>query len=125
MDSLIKKVLPVAGRAMIAVMAVFFGLGHLTGADQMVGAVPIPGGVFWVYFTGVCLIAGAVGLFVPRVAKLAGALLGLLILIFALGVHAPNMGGEGAQKAMMSFFKDLAIAGGAWLAAVVSDMKGH
>ncbi|MEQ8352451.1 MAG: DoxX family protein [Leptospiraceae bacterium] len=124
MDNVIKKVLPVAGRAMIAAMAVFFGLGHLTGADQMVGAVPIPGGVIWVYFTGVCLIAGGVGLFIPKVAKLAGALLGLLILIFALTIHAPKMAG-GDQGAMMNFFKDLAIAGGAWLAAVISDMKGQ
>ena len=125
MDSLIKKVLPVAGRAMIAAMAVFFGLGHLMNGSAMAGMVPVPGGAFWVYFTGACLIAGGVGLFVPKVAKLAGALLGLLILIFALAIHAPNMGGEGAQNAMMSFFKDLAIAGGAWLAAVVSDSKGH
>lgn len=123
MDNAVKKILPVAGRAMVAVMAVFFGLGHFMNAQGMAGMVPVPGGVFWVYFTGVCLIAGGVGLFVPKVAKLAGVLLGLLILIFALAIHAPKMGGD--QGAMMSFFKDLAIAGGAWLAAVVSDLKGQ
>ena len=123
MDNAVKKILPVAGRGMIAVMAVFFGLGHFMSTGEMVGAVPVPGGAFWVYFTGVCLIAGGVGLFVPKVAKLAGVLLGLLILIFALGVHLRFFIATGEQSHLMPLFKDLAIAGGAWLAAVVSDLK--
>ncbi len=124
MDSLIKKVLPVAGRALIAIMALYFGLGHFMATEKLATYVPIPGGAIWVYITGICLIAGAVGLFVPQVAKLSGVLLGALILIFALSMHLPNWI-NGVALADQNFFKDLAIAGGAWLAAVVSDSKGH
>lgn len=120
MNDLVNKILPIAGRALITVMAVFFGIGHMTGADQMAGMVPVPGGVIWVYFTGLCLIAGGVGIFIPKVAELAGLLLGVLILIFAFAVHAPRMGD---QSHMISFFKDVGLAGGAWLAAVVAHRK--
>ena len=83
--------------------------------------VPVPGGVFWVYFTGICLIAGAVGLFIPKLAQLAGALLGVLILIFAFSIHLPAINGEHGQEHLMLFFKDLGIAGGAWLVAVLAS----
>ncbi|MCB1139407.1 MAG: DoxX family protein [Leptospiraceae bacterium] len=125
MNNVVNKLLPTAGKALVTVMAVMFGLAHFMNAEGLASMVPVPGGVLWVYFTGVCLIAGGVGIFIPKVARLAGLLLGVLILIFAFGIHAPKLGAEGqaGQVAMISFLKDLGLAGAAWLAAVVSDLK--
>ena len=39
---------------------------HIMGADKMAGMVPIPGGVFWVYFTGVAMIAAGVSIIIRK-----------------------------------------------------------
>lgn len=78
----------------------------------MAGMVPIPGGVIWVYLTGVALIAAAVAILIDKKAKLASFLLAVLLLVFVLTIHLKGaMGGD--QMAMASLLKDLAIAGGA------------
>ena len=60
----------------------------------MAGMVPIPGGAIWVYLTGLAMLAFIVSVFVGKFDKLAGTLLGIMILIFALGLHLPNLMGE-------------------------------
>lgn len=99
-----------------AVMAVF-GLGHLGNADAMAGMVPIPGGVIWVYITGLALIAAAVSIFIGKMDKLAAVLLALMLLIFALSMHLPSMMGGENPMAMPSFMKDLGLAGAALMYA--------
>jgi uncharacterized membrane protein len=74
-----------------------FGVSHFTQAEKMAGMVPVPGGVFWVYFTGVAMLAAAVGI------------------ITNFNMRAQNE----AQRMMpmISFLKDLGLAGGAWAIA--------
>src|ERR1043166_5960693 len=58
LDALTTKV----ARAAFALPFAVFGLFHFVNANAMAGFVPVPGGVFWVYFTGAALVAGAVGI---------------------------------------------------------------
>jgi hypothetical protein len=85
--------------------------------------VPVPGGVFWVYFTGVAILAAAVGIITnfKGLGALAAFLTEVLMLIYAFTVHLPHLmhAQDEAQRMvpMMSFLKDLGLAGGAWAIA--------
>ncbi len=112
--------LPVAGKYMFAIPMAVFGIFHLMNANGMSGMVPsfIPGGVIWVYLTGVALIAAAVAIIIGKRAKMATQLLGLMLLLFAILVHLVAVT-NGNDSSMPSLLKDLALAGGAWY------MSGH
>jgi uncharacterized membrane protein len=104
------------GRPLFAAVFAIFGLLHLAMGGNMTGAVPawVPGpAVLWVYLTGVAMVAAAISLFTGRQEKLAAALLGVLLLIFALTVQLPMVIG-GNQMAMPSLLKDIALAGAAF-----------
>lgn len=92
-----------------------FGVLHLMSGDAMSGIVPawIPGGVFWVYLTGLCLLAAPIAVLIDKKAKLAFLLLGVLLMIFAITIHLVAVIG-GDQMAMSSFLKDFALAGAAF-----------
>ena len=102
-----------------AVPFLIFGLFHFMNASQMAGMVPIPGGVFWVYLTGLAHLAAAISIIIEKKTRLAGLLLGLMLIIFALSVHLPEVIGSGGENAnaMSNFLKDTALAGGAWIIA--------
>ena len=108
------------GKYLFAIPMLMFGIGHMTNANAMSGMVPIPGGVFWIYLTGAALIAAAVSIAIGKMDKLATALLGLMLIIFALSIHLPGMmGSEGMEQQafMASMMKDLALGGAAWFYA--------
>ncbi|MCB9283299.1 MAG: DoxX family protein [Lewinellaceae bacterium] len=113
-----------AGRYLLIVPALIFGVMHMMNASEMASMVPIPGGVVWVYITGLAMIAAAVAVVIGKYDKLAAALLGLLILIYALTIHLPGVlkAGDDAQMMAMymgNFLKDVGLAGGAWVYAAV------
>jgi putative oxidoreductase len=106
---------PVA-TALISLPFLVFGAGHFFGADGMAAFVPswVPGGgLFWVYVTGIAMIAGGVGVWTKKLAVPAALGLALLMVTFALTVHLPLLGDEAMGKlATMGLLKDLALAGG-------------
>ena len=104
------------GKYLFAIPMLVFGLFHFMSASDMAGMVPIPGGVFWIYLTGVALVAAAVSMVIGKMDKLAAVLLGLMLLIFALSIHLPAVAG-GDQSAMPMLLKDVALAGGALMYA--------
>ena len=75
----------------------------------MAGMVPIPGGVIWVYLTGLALVLAAVSMIIKKKMALATMLLGIMLVIFALSIHLP-----GGQDSMPMLLKDLGLAGGAF-----------
>lgn len=114
------------GKIVFSLVLLIFGLFHFMNASGMSGMVPewVPGGVFWVYATGVFLIAGAVAIIINRMASLAALLLAVLLLIFVLTIHLPSVmaGGDGAQMAMTMLLKDLSMAAAAlYISAHVAD----
>ncbi len=52
------------GRIVFAIPFAIFGLMHLMMANNMAGMVPtyVPGGVFWVYLTGLALVAATISI---------------------------------------------------------------
>lgn len=117
MNSTIGKI----GRFVYAIPFAIFGLFHFMNASAMAGMVPFPGGVFWVYLTGVALIGASVALIIQKEVKLVALLLGIMLLIFALSIHLPGVisGGEGMQNSMSSMLKDLALSGAAFFVSGV------
>ena len=106
---------PVA-RALLTVPFAIPGVMHLTAGASMAAVVPawVPGGVIWVYLTGIALLAGAIGIHLKKWALPAGLGLAALMLVFAFTVHLPAMADEATrQMAMVGFMKDLGLAGGA------------
>lgn len=103
---------------MFAIPFAIFGIFHFMSADMMAGMAP--GGVIMVYLTGVALIAAAVSIIIGKMDKLAAVLLGVMLLIFAALVHAPNIASD--QMEMMNVMKNIIMAGGAFMyAAHASD----
>ncbi len=103
------------GKIVFALPFGVFGLMHLMMGDQMAGMVPsfLPGGVLWIYLSGLCLLAACISILIGKMTKMASMLLGLLLLIFVLTIHLPAvMGGD--QMAMSSVLKDLSLAGAAF-----------
>ena len=106
------------GKYLFAVPFAVFGIMHLMNADAMAGMAPF-GGSIMVYITGLALIAAAVSIIIGKMDKLATALLGLMLLLFVLLIHAKglaNAADAGASAmAMSGLLKDLALAGAAWM----------
>ena len=114
-----KTITDLLGRILFAVPFGIFGLFHFMNASDMAGMVSIPGGVFWVYLTGLALLAAAVSILTNIKAKLALQLLGVMLLVFALGIHLPDVLG-GHDMSMPSLLKDTSLAGAAfWLSGIM------
>ena len=79
-------------RYLFGVPFIVFGIFHFTSAGAMAGMIPgwLPGGVFWVYLTGLGLILAPVSLFMGKKDKLAMLLLALMLVICPLLVHLPG-----------------------------------
>ncbi len=105
------------GRYLYALPFGVFGILHFMNAGQMAGMVPIPGGVFWVYLTGLAMLAACISIIIGMKARLATILLGAMLLIFVLSIHLPAVIGGEVQSSMPNLLKDLALAGGAWFFA--------
>lgn len=105
------------GRYLYALPFGVFGILHFMNAGQMAGMVPIPGGVFWVYLTGLAMLAACISILIEQKVRLATILLGIMLLIFVLSIHLPAVIGGEMQSSMPNLLKDLALAGGAWIIA--------
>jgi uncharacterized membrane protein len=104
------------GRMLFALPFAVFGIMHLMMAGNMAGMVPswLPGGVFWVYLTGLALIAATIAIITKKHISLAALLLGILMFVFVLTVHLPGLMG-GSQMAMSGLLKDFALGGAAFM----------
>ncbi len=109
------KILGFIGKLMFIVPMAYFGFDHLGDANAKASSVPdfLPMSVLWVYLTGMGLVLASIAIIVGKKARLAAQLLGLMLLLFAIMVHLPA-GLAGNNSETLVFFKDLALAGGAW-----------
>lgn len=110
------------GKYIYAVPFALFGIMHLMNANAMAGMAPF-GGAIIVYITGLALIAAAVSIIIGKMDKLGAALLGVMLLLFALLVHGSGVANAAddmaAQMSMSNMLKDLALAGAAWMYAAM------
>jgi len=111
-------------RILFAIPFAVFGLLHVTGADKMAGYVPIPGGAFWVYLTGVAMIAAAISIFTGKWTKIACISLAALLFVIIVTMQIPGLfNPQMAQMAMSGLLKDTSLMGGALLLAGMYDRK--
>ncbi|PIW70535.1 MAG: DoxX family protein [Ignavibacteriales bacterium CG12_big_fil_rev_8_21_14_0_65_30_8] len=111
-----KQLTTTVARVIFAIPFLVFGIMHFMKAGDMAGYVPsfIPGGVFWIYLTGLALIAASVSILIQKKAKLACLLLAIMLMIFVLTIHLPGVFNEATrQMSMSSMLKDLALCGAA------------
>ena len=106
------------GRILFAIPFAVFGLLHFIYGSNMAGIVPswLPGAIFWVYLTGLAMIAAAVALITKKQIFLASILLAVLMLIFVLTVHLPSALSGGQMSGLL---KDFALGGAALMIAGV------
>lgn len=110
----------ITGRILFTIPFLAFGTRHLLHAQMMAGMVPLPGGVIWVYITGIAMILASVAAITKYQGRLAMLLLALLLVLYAFTIQLPAMMGADASMKIMgtiSFYKDLGLAGGALLLA--------
>jgi uncharacterized membrane protein len=80
------------GPLFFAAFLILGGIQHFVYADFVTKLVPswVPGPRYWVYFTGIALIAGGVGILLPKTARLAAAMSGIMILLWVVLLHVPR-----------------------------------
>lgn len=96
------------------------GIQHFVYADFVAQLVPswIPGTRFWVYFTGVALIAGGLGILVPKTRRLAATMAGLMIFLWVVLLHVPRALADLHDSGEFSgVFEALALSGVAFILA--------
>lgn len=110
------------GRLLFALPFGIFGIIHFLNAQDLTAAVPdfIPGGVVWVYMTGIALLGASYSIVSQTKVYLVSLLLSVMILTFALTVHLPGLF-EGHPTALPNLLKDLSLAGGALLLAGIYE----
>jgi len=111
------------GTILYALVIGFFGVNHFLHGTGLQNTVPrfIPGGVFWVYLTGVALIAAAISFLIGKYVRIAGLLLALFLLLIVFTVHIPAMtnlsGEEHVSIVITNLVKDTGLAGAALIIA--------
>jgi putative oxidoreductase len=104
------------GRLMFAVPFAIFGVMHFVNAPHMVKMVPVPGGVFWIYFTGAAMLAAATAIITTILDKWACIGLATLLMVYVFTIHIPALrqgDAQAQQMALIMLLKDTALAGGA------------
>jgi len=97
-----------------------FGTEHFTLPSVIASIIPswIPWHPFWVYFVGVCFIAGALSLVTRIQARLAATLLGITFFLFVALMHGPAAVRNSQNRiAMVVAFRELSFSGGAFALA--------
>jgi len=105
-------------RIIFAIPFIMFGLGHFMNAEQMTSMIPqwMPAPMILNYISGAALILGGVAIITKKMAKIACLLLALMLLIFIVTMHLPNMMGTDEmmkQMGMISMLKDFGTMGAA------------
>lgn len=121
-----KTLTTTVARILFAIPMLIFGMMHFMNAGMMAGMVPLPGGVFWVYLTGLGLVAASISIFTQKFTKIACLLLAVMLMMFVLTIHLPGvMSGDPAkmQMAMPNMLKDMALAGAALLLAGIYNKE--
>lgn len=116
------NILSTSGRILFALPFGVIGINHFIVSDFFNGMLTsfIPGGGFMILFTGACLIAACISIILKKFIKLSCLLLALLLLIFILTIHIPQLFDPSkAQFAFLELLKDTALMGGALLIASI------
>jgi uncharacterized membrane protein len=104
------------GPLFFAIAMAIFGADHFVAARFVAMIVPpwMPWHLFWSYFVGLALVAAALSLTTNVQSRLAGLLLGVMIFLFVLMIHLPNLMAVPHNNIRLTIFlRDLSLSGGA------------
>ena len=81
------------GVILFALPIIFFGILHFVYAKEAGGYIPswIPGHLFWMYFCGAALLGSGIAILSRIQARLAAALLGVMIFTWFVILHTPKV----------------------------------
>jgi putative oxidoreductase len=111
------------GVVLYALVIGFFGVNHFLNGTGFQNSVPsfIPGGIFWVYLTGVALIAAAISFLTGKLTKAAGLFFFVFLIIVVLTIHVPALMRSTSSPvvsiALTNLVKDTGLAGAALMIA--------
>ena len=113
------------GRYFLAIPMIVFGIQHFLYAQFVVQLVPawIPAPMFWTYFAGVALFAAGVGIAINVLAKLAAALLALMISIWVIVLHIPRVFQLPGDSEFINVFDALLMLSGAYILSALLPGK--
>jgi uncharacterized membrane protein len=115
-----------AGRLSLGYFLLTSGIQHFMFLEFVASLMPpwFPGNpVFWAQFAGVCLIAGGLGMWIPRTAGLAALLAGCMVFSWVFLVHIPRLG-VGGRSDEIAVFEALAFSGLAFVIAGLLSREG-
>ncbi|MES2826296.1 MAG: hypothetical protein V4732_22065 [Pseudomonadota bacterium] len=117
--TLLKPLIPF-GKIFLAGFFILAAIMHFLYADFVATLIPtwIPARLFWTYFAAIALIAGAVGMFIPKTEFYAAALSALMIFLWVILLHAPRaLADLHDANETTAFFEALAMCGASLLIA--------
>jgi putative oxidoreductase len=111
------------GRILFALPFALLGLNHFFMVDYYLGMLTsfVPGGAYTIIFVGIVLLAASISIMLKKYVQLSCYILAVLLLLFILTIHLPNMFNpvdhQSYAMTLMELLKDIALLGGALLVA--------
>ena len=111
-----------------SIIIAVFGASQILNASRMAENIPdfLPASRILTYISGACLILAAVSFIIDRMARLAGYLLALLLLLIVFVVDIPGIVNASDHAARSLFttngFKDAALA---MAAIIIGNLSKH
>jgi uncharacterized membrane protein len=89
--SLLDRLIPLS-RVFLSAFLIVAGIQHFLYVTFVATLVPrwIPGHLFWTYVAGIALIAGGLGILIPKLTHLAALLTGIMIFLWIVLLHIPR-----------------------------------
>ncbi|WKN40968.1 hypothetical protein [Tunicatimonas pelagia] len=107
-----------AGKWVFVSMFAVFGLLHFGTLEFSLPYIPsfLPFPAFWVYFSGIALVAFSMSAWIGKLDKLAALLLALMMFSFVVLIHIPGaIAGDFVQT--IGIFRDTTVMGAALMYA--------
>jgi uncharacterized membrane protein YphA (DoxX/SURF4 family) len=116
------------GPLAFAVAMAIFGGDHLVAARFIAMGIPswIPGHLFWAYFVGIALITAGLSLATRIRPRLAALMLGIMIFLFVLILHIPEIFSLPHDKTRLTIaLRDMALSASAVAFGISQSEGGH
>ena len=110
----------IIGRILFALPFAAFGINHFLMMDYYLGTLTsfIPKTAFVMILTGVLLIAASISIITKKLVKLSTMLLAVLLFIFIITIHIPNLIHEVDKTVtLIALLKDISLMGGSLMIA--------
>jgi len=110
----------IIGRILFALPFAAFGFNHFLMMDYYLGTLTsfIPKTAFVMILTGVLLIAASISIITKRLVKLSTILLAVLLFIFIITIHIPNLIHKvDTTVTLIALLKDISLMGGSLMIA--------